>query len=40
MTTTTVRHEVFCLPRPGLDAPRLERYTQTVHADDGTPSVT
>lgn len=30
-TTTaapTVRHEEFCLPRPGSDEPRIERYVQ------------
>ena len=38
-TTSTVQHEGFCLPRPGLDAPRLETYTQPVYQDDGiTPT--
>lgn len=33
VTTTApkIRHEEFCLPRPGMDEPRIESY---VHTDD------
>jgi hypothetical protein len=31
-TDVRVRHEEFCLPRPGADAPRLERFV--AFADD------
>lgn len=31
-----LEHEVFCLPQPGEPEPRIERYTQTRHTQDGT----
>ena len=34
-TKDTVRHEDFCLPRPGATEPRLERY---VHLGDDPKS--
>lgn len=33
--TPTLRHEEFCLPRPGADSPRIESY---VHYDDDPKS--
>lgn len=30
-TETKIRHEEFCLPRPGQQSPRIESY---VHSDD------
>jgi hypothetical protein len=30
-TKAEIRHEEFCLPRPGLTGPRIESY---VHSDD------
>jgi len=35
MSTLTLKHEDFCLPRPGLDEPRVESYYATSYADDG-----
>ena len=33
--TTTHPHEPFCLPCPGEDAPRIERYSIARYAPDG-----
>ena len=38
MSTSTLEHRKFCLPRPGLDKPRLETYLADKYADDGTPA--
>ena len=39
MTTTTHPHALYCLPRPGEDAPRMETYRATRYAEDGiTPA--
>ncbi len=37
--TSTHPHMAYCLPRPGLDEPRIERYTQTVYDQDGITPV-
>ncbi len=39
MTTTTIDHEKFCLPRPGETEPRTERYTAVRYGPDGTTVV-
>ena len=36
MTTTTFEHQPFCQPRPGEDAPRMERYSIARYGQDGT----
>lgn len=34
-TATALRHEEFCLPRPGEDAARIEGYRQPKYDDKG-----
>lgn len=34
-----LKHEYFCLPRPGNIEPRIEQYRQTVIAEDGITPV-
>ena len=34
MTAALTEHEPFCLPRPGHDEPRTERYMHTVDSED------
>ncbi len=34
--TTNLAHADFCLPRPGEDAPRIERYTAPRYNQDGS----
>jgi hypothetical protein len=37
--TINLRHAEFCLPRPGLDQPRVEQYRAPKTAPDGiTPA--
>lgn len=38
-TTDGLIHEEFCLPRPGMTAPRIERYPFTKYADNGITPV-
>jgi hypothetical protein len=39
MITTNLKHAEFCLPRPGLDEPRIEQYPAPKYAPDGiTPA--
>ncbi len=35
MITTTLEHEPFCLPRPGEDAPRIEKYSAYRYNEQG-----
>jgi hypothetical protein len=38
-TATALKHEEFCLPRPGADAPRVETWRAPRYAADGiTPA--
>ena len=39
MITTTFEHQKWCLPRPGEDAPRMERYSIPRYGDDGKMKV-
>jgi len=42
MTATApsaLRHEIFCLPRPGADGPRLESYDAPRYGEDGTTHI-
>lgn len=35
MTTATLSHADYCLPRPGEDQPRTESYRLPRYSDDG-----
>jgi hypothetical protein len=40
MTTSTAHpHDSICLPRPGEDEPRIERYVIPTYSPDGTSRV-
>ncbi len=39
MTTTTLEHAAFCLPRAGEDWPRVETYGIPTYSQDGTRQV-
>ncbi|MDP9459580.1 MAG: hypothetical protein M3Q22_04750 [Actinomycetota bacterium] len=39
MTTTTLEHSAYCLPRPGEDGPRVESYGVATYNRDGTAQV-
>lgn len=34
-TTEAIRHEPFCLPRPGNDEPRIETFRTERYGEDG-----
>ncbi len=35
MNTTPFEHEPFCLPRPGADTPRIEKYSAYRYSEQG-----
>ncbi len=35
MTTAALEHEPFCLPRPGEDTPRIEKYSAYRYNEQG-----
>ena len=37
--TSTIEHADYCLPRPGEDAPRIERYVIPTYNAEGTARV-